>query len=150
MEKMRFKIEINAPLGKVFDTMLGKDTFKQWTAEFNPTSDFEGSWEKGEKIMFVGTNKEGKREGMVGKIKEFDRNKYVSIEYTGVLDGEKEVTSGPHIDEWIGTFENYSFEEKDGKTVVTVMIDMGEEMKDYFQKTYPKALNKLKELCELA
>lgn len=150
MERMRFKIEINAPVSKVFDTMLGKETFKQWTSEFNPTSDFEGSWEEGEKIMFVGTNKEGKREGMVGKVKELDRNKYVSIEYTGVLDGEKEITSGPGIDEWIGTFENYNFEEKDGKTVVTVSIDIGEQMKDYFQTTYPKALNKLKEICEKA
>lgn len=50
MKKLQFKININAPLSKVFDCMLGlsnKSTYEQWTAMFNPTSTYEGSWEKG-------------------------------------------------------------------------------------------------------
>jgi hypothetical protein len=51
MEKKHYKIEINAPVEKVVDVMLGlsdKGTYEQWTALFNPTSTYEGSWEKGE------------------------------------------------------------------------------------------------------
>ncbi|WP_291372972.1 hypothetical protein [Cyclobacterium sp.] len=68
MEKKQYKIEINAPVEKVFDTMLGlsnKSTYEQWTALFNPTSTYEGSWEKGQKIYFIGTDDQGNRAGMV-------------------------------------------------------------------------------------
>ncbi|MEZ5056262.1 MAG: hypothetical protein R2879_04420 [Saprospiraceae bacterium] len=54
MEKKYYKIEINAPAEKVYKTMLGlnnKKTYEQWTAEFNPTSTFEGNWEKGSRCI---------------------------------------------------------------------------------------------------
>ncbi|MBK1442348.1 SRPBCC domain-containing protein [Parapedobacter sp. ISTM3] len=152
MEKMQFKTVISAPVAEVYSKMIGKETFKQWTAVFNPTSDFEGggvegNWEKGSKILFVGTNAEGKREGMVGYIRENTPNRYVSIEYAGILDDDEEVTEGPIAEAWQG-FENYTFEYQDGSTIVTVDIDVNDEMVDYFRKTYPKALDKLKEICE--
>ncbi|WP_257668423.1 SRPBCC family protein [Parapedobacter tibetensis] len=151
MEKMQFKKDINAPVAKVYDTMLGQETFKQWTAVFNPSSesDMEGSWDKGSKILFVGTNDEGKREGMVGRIKENILHRFVSIEYTGIIDGDKEITEGPAAEGWAGTFENYTFEEHDGATTVTVDIDVNDEMFEYFKVTYPKALDKLKGICEV-
>ncbi|MGK6349906.1 SRPBCC family protein [Parapedobacter sp. DT-150] len=153
MERMQFSITIDASTAKVYDTMLGKETFKQWTAVFNPSSDFEGggmegSWEKGAKILFVGISKEGKKEGMVGRINENIPNQFVSIEYTGLLDGDQEITEGPATEGWVGSFENYTFEEQDGATQVTVDIDVHDSMVDYFKQTYPKALEKLKEICE--
>lgn len=151
MEKMQFRKDIHAPAAKVYSTMIGKETFKQWTAVFNPSSDFEGGvegdWEKGSKILFTGTNSEGKREGMVGYIRENIPDRYVSIEYAGILDGDQELTEGPVAEEWQG-FENYTFEGGDGKTTLTVDIDVNDQMVDYFRETYPKALDKLKEICE--
>ncbi|QNL48224.1 SRPBCC domain-containing protein [Olivibacter sp. SDN3] len=147
MEKMQFKTTISAAVSKVFDTMIGKDTFKLWTTVFNPSSDFEGEWKKGSKILFVGTNEVGKKEGMVGIIRELDRPQFVSIEYIGLLDGENEITTGSIAEEWAG-FENYSFETSGNQTTVTVDIDVNDQMRDYFRETYPKALDKLKEICE--
>lgn len=153
METLQFKKEINASADKVYKTMIGKETFKQWTAVFNPSSDVEGggdvegSWEKGSKILFVGTNEEGKREGMVGYIRENTPNRHISIEYIGILDGENELTEGPVAEEWQG-FENYTFESLGGTTTVTVDIDVNDQMLEYFRITYPKALDKLKEICE--
>ena len=63
MKKLPYQLTIDAPAEHVFKTMLAKETYKQWTAAFNPTSDFEGSWEKGEKIYFVGMNEKGEKEG---------------------------------------------------------------------------------------
>ncbi len=148
MERMQFKTSIKAGAEKVYDTMLGPDTFKQWTAVFNPTSGFEGSWAKDAKILFTGISKEGKKEGMVGIIKENIPNQYVSILYTGLLDGDKEVTEGPEIEGWAGGYENYSFEERNGLTDLTVEVDVNDKMLAYFKETYPKALEKLKALCE--
>lgn len=56
MQKLQFKKEINASAQKVYETMLGlkdKATYEYWTATFNPTSTYEGSWDKGSKILFV-------------------------------------------------------------------------------------------------
>lgn len=148
MERRQFKIDINAGVSKVYDTMLGEETYKQWTAVFNPSSHYEGSWNKDEKIFFVGTSKQGKKEGMIGMIKENIPNKFVSIEYLGLLDGDNEITEGPLVEGWAGAFENYSFSEAGGVTSLVVDIDVNKEMEDYFLATYPKSLEKLKEICE--
>jgi hypothetical protein len=48
MKKLDFNTTINARVSKIYDCMLGinnKSTYEQWTALFNPTSTYEGSWE---------------------------------------------------------------------------------------------------------
>jgi hypothetical protein len=148
MERIQFKTDIQADVSKVYQTMLENEGYRQWTSVFNPTSYYEGSWNKGDKISFVGTNKEGKKEGMVGLIREHIPKKFVSIEYIAMLDGEKEVKDGPHAEDWIGAYENYTFTGNNGQSTVTVELDVNDQMIDYFKTTYPKALNKLKEICE--
>jgi len=103
MKKIQFKKDINAPAKTVYETMLGlKDikTYEQWTAEFNPTSTYEGNWEKGSKILFVGTDKNGKRGGMISEIADHIPNQFVSIRHYGMIDGEKEITEGPDVEAW--------------------------------------------------
>jgi len=151
MERLQFKQDINAPTEKVYKTMLGLDdnqTYNQWTYEFNPTSTYEGSWDKGSKIYFIGTNEAGKREGMVSEIADNIENKYVSIRHNGMVNGEHEITEGPEIEKWAGSLENYTFTENNGVTTVTVEVDTNKEYKDYFNAAWPKALQKLKELAE--
>lgn len=148
MKKMNFEIIINAPTEKVYHCMLDRPTYKQWTAAFNPTSDYEGSWEKGSDIYFVGTNKKGQKEGMISRIKENIPNKFVSIEHLGMIQDGKEVTSGPEVDPWAGSLENYSFSSVNGGTKVEVELDTNSEFEAYFEDSWPKALNKLKEICE--
>ncbi len=148
METLQFKTTIKADVEKVYHSMLGKETFKEWTAVFNPTSRYEGNWDKGSKIRFIGESKEGKQEGMVGIVRENKPFEFVSVEYIALVDDDKEVVTGPGVEEWLNTFENYTFEESNGETTVTVDIDMNDEMIAYFKEKYPEALNKLKEICE--
>lgn len=73
MKKLEFRIEINASAQKVYEAMLGlndKSTCEYWTATFNPTSTYEGSWTKGSKILFVGVDESGKKGGMVSEVVE--------------------------------------------------------------------------------
>jgi uncharacterized protein YndB with AHSA1/START domain len=146
--KLHFTIEINAPVDKVYQKMLGEKTYAEWTAEFNPTSHFVGSWEKGSKILFIGCDQDGNEGGMVSKIKENIKNEFVSIEHVGIINNGEEITSGPEVEGWAGALENYTYEEKDGKTILSVDMDSNEEYKSYFENTYPKALEKLKSMCE--
>jgi uncharacterized protein YndB with AHSA1/START domain len=148
MEKLCFEITINAPVEKVYSTMLADATYRQWTAEFNPSSYYEGKWETGAKMLFAGISKEGKKEGMVSRVKEAVANKFISIEHLGLLHGDNEIISGPEVEGWAGALENYTFKPVNGQTVLEVEMDSNEDFKAYFETTWPKALNKLKSICE--
>jgi len=151
MKKLQFSVNIQAPVAKVYDTMLGsssKSTYEQWTSLFNPTSSYEGSWNKGSKILFIGVDEQGEKGGMVSRIAENIPNRFVSIQHYGLLTAGKEITEGPEVEKWANGLENYSYEENNGITTVTVDLDSNEDFVDYMNEKYPQALLKLKELCE--
>ncbi len=151
MQKIQFKKEINASAQKVYETMLGlkdKSTYEYWTATFNPTSSYEGSWDKGSKIHFVGVDENGKKGGMASEIVEHQPANFVSIRHYGFLDGDIEITTGEQVEKWAGGHENYSFQENNGITTLTVDMDTIDEYLEYFNDIYPKALDKLKEISE--
>lgn len=151
MKKIQFKIDIKAPVNQVYRAMLGlehKSTYEAWTAEFNPTSTYEGSWEKGSKIYFIGTDEKGEKGGMIAEIAEHIPNQFVSIRHYGILKGDTEITTGEEVEKWAGGEENYAFEEHNPITTVTVEVDVVDEYMDYFLTTYPRALKKLKEIIE--
>mgnify|MGYP002833543468 CR=1 FL=1 len=54
MKKIRFQIEIDCPKEQVFSTMIDEKHCRKWTAEFNPTSYYEGSWKEGSKNSISG------------------------------------------------------------------------------------------------
>lgn len=151
MKKLQFTIIINARSNQVFDFMLGisnKSTYEQWTALFNPTSTYEGCWNKGSKMLLVGTDEKGEKGGMVSEIVENIPNQFVSIRHYGLVKNNVEITEGPEVEKWANGFENYTFIENNGITEVIVDLDITEDFLDYMNEIYPKALDKLKEICE--
>lgn len=147
-QKLNASIFINAPKEKVWETMLDKDTYAEWTRVFNPTSRYEGDWSEGSKIIFIGTDEEGNEGGMVSRIAECRPHDYISIEHVGIIkDGVEDYTSD-EVKKWVPAFENYTFTEKDGGTEVTIDQDIEEEYKEMFDDMWPKALLALKELVE--
>jgi len=148
MEMLHFEIIIDAGVDKVYNTMIDKKMYSEWTAEFNPTSYYKGSWEKGSKILFLGAEPGAAADGMVSRIKENIPNRYISIEHVGFVKDGKEITSGPELEKWAGMLENYMFTDLGGKTLVSVDMDSNDEFKSYLLRTWPKALKKLKSICE--
>lgn len=149
MQKQHFEIEIKAPVEKVWDTMLQDATYRQWTEPFSPGGYFKGSWEEGEKILFVGADPEtGKEGGMVSRIKENRPHEFLSIEHQGIVKDGIEDTTSDEAKKWAPAFENYTFEEKDGSTLLKIDVDTADEFVKDFEGMWPKALQKLKELSE--
>lgn len=151
MQKLQFKTSINVPAAKVYDIMLGitsKSTYEQWTALFNPTSSYEGNWDKASKMLFVGVDEKGEKGGMVSRIVENMPNQFVSIQHYGLVNAGQEITEGPDVEKWANGFENYTFEENNGSTTVTVDLDTTAEFVEYMNESYPNALSKLKAICE--
>jgi uncharacterized protein YndB with AHSA1/START domain len=86
LEKLTFEIRIQAPVDKVYSTMLDPEHYRAWTSIFNPRSSFKGSWERDSKILFIGSDEEGNEFGMVSRIRENIQNE---------LPAEKRWTGGP-------------------------------------------------------
>jgi uncharacterized protein YndB with AHSA1/START domain len=145
---LHFNISIDAPVEKVYRTVLDEKGYAEWTAVFNPSSHFQGSWKKGSKIRFLGTDQNGTMGGMVSLIRENLPNKFISIEHRGIIKEGKVIMRGPETEEWAGGLENYTFKELNGKTLFLVDVDANHKFKSYFEHTWPKALNKLKTMCE--
>jgi hypothetical protein len=151
MKKLKFTVSINVTTKKVMDTMLGisdKSTYEQWTALFNPTSTYEGNWNKGSKMLFIGTDENGEKGGMVSEIVDHIPNQFISIRHYGLVKENVEITEGPDVEKWANGFENYTFIENNGSTTVIVDLDLTEDFVNYMNETYPKALDKLKEIAE--
>lgn len=148
MEKLKFSIVINASTEKVWDTMLEDKLYRIWTEEFAAGSHYVGDWNKGSKILFLGPSNDGKLGGMVSRIKENKLYKFISIEHLGeVLDGIEDTTSD-RVKDWAGALENYTFIDKNGNTELVVDLNINDEFKEMFEGMWPKALQKLKSICE--
>ena len=148
MERISYSTTVNCPVEKTYKTMLDPEHYKTWTAVFNPASRYEGSWEEGSEIRFIGEDKEGNSGGMLSRIKKNIPNEFISIEHYGIIEDGKEITEGEKVKAFAGALENYTFKEKDGGTELIVEFDTDEAWKEYFSTTWPKALQRLKEVCE--
>jgi hypothetical protein len=85
---------------------------------------------------------------MTSEIEEQQPAKFISIRHYRFLDGDTEITVGEQVEKWAGGHENYSFQENNGITTVTVDMDTIDEYLIYFKTTYPTALDQLKEIAE--
>src|SRR5690606_21426214 len=128
--------------------MLEDESYREWTSLFHPGSYFDGSWEKGTDIRFLGPSDDGQQYGMLARIKENIPGKVVSIEHYGIIEKGQEVTNDEAVTAWEGAQEIYYFREEEGGTVLTVVTDTAEDHESHMMAAWPKALQKLKEICE--
>jgi uncharacterized protein YndB with AHSA1/START domain len=148
MEVLHFETLINAPVHNVYTTMTDNKSYSEWTSVFNPTSRFEGSWEKNTKMIFLGDEENGRTMGMIAKIAENIPDRFICLEYIGMIKNGEEVFCGKEVEEWLGGNEKYIFEDQDGRTLLRIEVDADEKFIGYFKETWPKALQKLKSICE--
>ena len=144
MEKQHFKVSIDAPREKVWEVLWGKSSYPAWTAAFAEGSKVETDWKEGSKALFL----DAKNEGMVSTIAKNKPNEFMSIKHLGLIKDGVEDTESDKIKEWHGAMENYTLKTVNGKTELTVDMDMTDEWKDYLSKSWPVALEKVKELAE--
>ena len=145
MERKEFTSTINASREKVWEALWSDETYPKWTAPFSEGSRAKSDWKEGSKVYFI--NADG--EGMVALIDKRKDPEIMNFKHIGMVDknGNEDYES-EKVKSWAGLMENYRLEDKNGKTNLTVTMDLKAEYKDYFLKTWPKALEKLKEIAE--
>jgi uncharacterized protein YndB with AHSA1/START domain len=145
---LRYSVSIQRRPEDVMAAMISEPGYKYWTSAFNESSHYEGSWEKGKRISSVGMDANGKKGGMISSIKELIPGKFLSIEHTGLIENGEEITNRADVEKWKGMLENYYFRPVNELTEVTIEMGSIEGFDDYFNKTWPVALNRLKSYCE--
>ena len=144
MKNLIFETVINAPRTRVWDVLWGENSYPEWTSVFSEGSHILTNYKKGSKVLFL----DGKGQGMVSRVAENIPNEYMSFEHLGTVINGKEDTESEEVKKWAGSHENYTLSEVNGKTVLKIDMDITEDFKDYFQNTWPKALDKVKEISE--
>ncbi len=148
MEKLRYSVTINAPVQDVWTTMLNDATYREWTSVFNSESSYEGDWNQGSEIRFLGPDGDGSVAGMIATVEENRPNELISLRYVGqVVNGEDDTTSEA-AKAFMGAQEKYAFSESEGSTTVDVELDSEDEFVAMFDDAWPLALKRLKDIVE--
>lgn len=143
MKKQFYKISIKASRKEVWEILWGNSSYSLWTAIFSEGSRAESNWEEGDEILFLSKN----NDGIISKIARKIPYEYMSFKHMGEVNNGKEII-GSEDSEWCGAEENYTLETINGETFLKIDMDTTEEYLDYFNKTWPLALEKVKELSE--
>ena len=144
MEMVRVSADVRAPARVVWDTMLARDTYEQWTGAFHEGSTYEGSWDEGAEIRFVGPGEDGHAGGLIGTVVESRRDEFVSIRYDGEIDRGVVSRESPIV----GLHESYAFREADGVTTVDVELEVPDEWAPSMREMWGEAVIALKRLAE--
>jgi uncharacterized protein YndB with AHSA1/START domain len=146
MKRKQFTTTIAAPRDAVWNALWNDDSYREWTAPFSPGSHAETDWKKGSKVLFL----DGKNSGMVSRIEDVKKNEFMSFKHLGMIkDGVEQLGTQESKD--LEGYENYTLETVGDTTQLTVDLQFGnvpQEFADQFDDSFPKALEKLKEVAE--
>lgn len=144
MEKINFKTVIDAEPEKIWDVLWNDETYRKWTSAFSEGSHAQTDWKQGSKVLFL----DGTGQGMVSRIAENRPNEYMSIEHLGEVKDGVEDTTSDRVKQWAGAHENYTLKKVNGKTELSIDMDITDEFKEMFSQIWPKALENVKKLAE--
>lgn len=145
MKKLTFSKTIDAPAKKVWNALWDKKSYEEWTTPFSEGSTVEtDNWKQGSKVLFLDKD----RMGMVSTVAENRPNEFMSFTHIGQVKNGVEDTTSDEVKKWAGATESYALSENNGKTDLKVEMDITEDYADYFTKTWPTAMEKIKEVSE--
>jgi Activator of Hsp90 ATPase homolog 1-like protein len=138
-------IEINSTPSKIWSVLFTDETYRIWSSVFSDGSFFETDWKEGSKVIFTDPSKSG----LVGEIQTNIPNQKMEIVYRGqLINGTEDLSSDEVLENIKGTHESYTLEEKNGTTNLIIHGEMGEAWYDQMDKSWDRALLKIKELAE--
>lgn len=140
MEKQQFKATINAPRNTVWHALWADNYYRHWTSVFYEGSYAESNWNEGDEIKFLGPG----GGGMYSIIDKKEEPSLMRFKHLGELKNNEKQPASP----WSGAIEEYRLIENGNQTELITEIDLTDEMKDYFMKTFPSALEKIKAIAE--
>ncbi len=143
-EKLRYTITINASKERVWQALFEDESFRKWTSLFAEGSYFVGDWSEGSEIRFLNAG----TDGMISMIDVNRPHDFMSIRHMGYIVNGVEDMDSDEVKAWTPAFENYTLEDVEGGTHLTVETDTFNDYVEYFNETWPKGLDEIKRIAE--
>jgi uncharacterized protein YndB with AHSA1/START domain len=144
MIRQTYSIAINASQEKVWYSLWDDQNYRHWVSVFCEGSYAISDWQEGSKIYFLDQNGSGMN-SLVAINQPFET---MLFRHMGELKEYVELPETEASKAWSGAEERYELKTNNGITNVTVTIDLVEKYIDYFNETFPKALEQLKGIAE--
>lgn len=142
MKEMQFTIDIHAPKEIVWNTLWQDKTLREWSGIVDPGTYMVGELEEGKTVQF--NSAEGY--GVTSLVAELKPYEFVLFKHQA---DTQDVGERSRDDQWTGGSESYTLVENNGITTLTLVFDVPTELEEIMSQSYPKALNKVKELAEV-
>lgn len=146
--KIEKSVTITASRDKIWDTVIGPETYKDWTSAFCEGSSFVGDWSEGSTMRFIGPDPEGGEGGMICRIISHEPGSHLRAEHYGVIAKGVEVYEGPIYEEWIPSVEEYWLESSGTDWTFRIATDVPHSYVEFFSGAWDKALARVKEIAE--
>jgi uncharacterized protein YndB with AHSA1/START domain len=144
MERLQFKITIDAPRDRIWEILWGAETYPQWTAPFIEGGSLKTDLKKGSRAFFLDSS----GDGMISEIADLVPDEFMSFRHLGMFTGGVVDTEIADQEGWSGALENYTLLDVDGGTEVIVDQDLTEGSRQLFTEMWSKALQLLKIIAE--
>ena len=144
INRLEFSIDIKAERSTIWKALWDEDSYREWAGVF-----FEGSyavtdnWKEGSKVHFLGPN----LSGIYSIIEKHIPDKIIRFRHIGNVLGGKEQPLDNKTKKWSGATEIYTIIEGKDTHTLAVEIDVLDEHLEFMTKTFPKALEKVKNNC---
>lgn len=144
MEKLEFRIDINAPASKVWRVLWNDATYRKWTTAFCEGSYAVSNWNEGDSVHFLDPN----GNGMYSVIEKKVKNQLMSFKHIGNIMKLEEMPLDEETKLWSDSKETYELKEENNQTTLTVNIDTLDNYVGFFNESMPKAMELIKNLSE--
>lgn len=141
MKELRFRAVIHAPREKVWNTMWQDKVFREWAGLIDPGTYMVGDLVAGNEVQFISEN----GYGVTSLVEKLTESEYLLLRHSA---DTQDVGEREREKQWTGGKEVYLLEENDGVTTLTITFDSPEELEGIMNASYPKAMEKIKELVE--
>lgn len=139
---MQFRVKINAPKEKVWETLWQDETFRQWASVIDPGTYMVGELKEGNEVQFISSSS---GYGVTSMVEKLAPGEFLLLRHSA---DTQENGKQEREKEWSGGKESYLLEGENGITFLTVAFDVPPELEGYFKANYPKALEQVKVLAE--
>ncbi len=139
MTRLRYSIDIDAPRQRVWEVLWDDKTYPDWTSAFSEGSHAVSDWNEGSKVQFLGPD----GSGMLAVIEKKVPNERMTFRHLAEIKDGKEQPAPS----WSGALEDYTLKDTGAGTTLIVDLETADEYKEMFDKTFPKALQRVKELA---
>lgn len=142
MKTMEYSIEINASRNRVWETLWGDATFRDWSGIIDEGTYMKGEMKEGNEVEFISAEN---GYGVTSLVVKLQPEEFVSFRHRA---DTKENGQQTREKEWTGGVESYHLTENNGKIILTVNTDVPKEQEALFNERFPKALMRIKALAE--